>query len=187
MRCSPRQKPTDKQILLDTEEQVLRESECTRAKLNQAGQTLRMTRSYSKWTLLWFMWTVLILMVGILPLSNFVGHSHWQYIKWVPTQEQLQSPLIVLDLFTDVLANILLFVPFGFLYIIRLQGRKGSYATAFILALILSGGIELYQVYCHNRSTSLLDLIDNVVGALLGMHLALKWSQKERQGELAVS
>jgi glycopeptide antibiotics resistance protein len=143
--------------------------------------------SYSKWTHLWIGWTVFILMVGVLPLSNFVGHSHWQYIKWVPTQEQLESPLIVLDLFTDVVANILLFVPFGFLYIIRLQGRKGSYATVLLLALILSGGIELYQVYCHNRSTSLLDLIDNVAGALLGMHLALKWSEKEQHGELAVS
>ncbi|MET0515167.1 MAG: VanZ family protein [Nitrospiraceae bacterium] len=146
-----------------------------------------MTRFYPKRTHLWIAWTIFILMVGVLPLSNFVGHSHWQYIKWVPTQEQLESPPIVLDLFADVVANILLFVPFGFLYTIRLQGRKGSYAAVFVLALILSGGIELYQVYCHNRSTSLLDLIDNVAGALLGMHLALKWSEKERHGELAVS
>jgi NADH:ubiquinone oxidoreductase subunit 5 (subunit L)/multisubunit Na+/H+ antiporter MnhA subunit len=38
------------------------------------------------------LWIVLILMVGVLPLSNFVGHSHWEYIKWVPTAEDLRSP-----------------------------------------------------------------------------------------------
>lgn len=129
-----------------------------------------------------------MLMVGILPLSNFVGHSHWQYIKWVPTQEQLQSPLIVLDLSIDSVANVLLFLPFGFLYVIRLRGeRSSSYLSVLVLAMLLSGGIEFYQVYCHNRSTSLLDFIDNVAGALLGMYLALKLRDKEEQRELAVS
>ena len=37
------------------------------------------------------------------------------------------------------------------------------------MAFALSFSIEYYQVYCHNRSTSLLDLLDNVLGAYLGM------------------
>ena len=46
------------------------------------------------------LWVVFTLMVGILPLSNFVGHSHWEYIKWVPipTVEDLRSPQYLLDI-----------------------------------------------------------------------------------------
>lgn len=119
-------------------------------------------------------WTVLILMVGMLPLSNFVGHSHWEYIKWIPTAEQLQSPLIVLDLAIDVIANIVLFIPFGFFYAGRSPARAFSPLALIVMALLLSCGIELYQVYCHNRSTSLVDIIDNVLGAYLGLLLGAR-------------
>ena len=115
-----------------------------------------------------------ILLVGILPLSNFVGHSHWQYINWVPTAEQLRSPLIVLDLLVDMVSNILLFVPFGFCYAARTHERSPSTATLLLLALCVSCGIELYQVYCHNRNTSLLDVVDNVAGAYVGLRLG-RW------------
>src|SRR5512145_356243 len=117
-------------------------------------------------------------MAGVLPLSNFVGHSHWEYIKWVPTVEQLQSPLIVLDLALDVLANILLFMPFGLFYAGRSQAKHFSLLAPITIALTLSCGIELYQVYCHNRSTSLLDILNNVFGAYLGLRLGARWFEK---------
>jgi len=108
--------------------------------------------------------------VGILPLHNFVGHAHWQYIRWVPTPDQLNSPAILLDLGIDAVANILLFLPFGLLYSLRgLDGRAPSPVHLVLMAFALSFSIEYYQVYCHNRSTSLLDLLDNVLGAYLGM------------------
>ena len=55
------------------------------------------------------LWIVLILMVGGLPLSNFVGHSHWEYIKWVPAAEDLRSPKYLIDIFSDIVGNIALF------------------------------------------------------------------------------
>ncbi len=131
-----------------------------------------MSLIYSRASILWYAWSVLILLVGILPLHNFVGHAHWQYIRWVPTPDQLSSPAILLDLGIDAVANILLFVPFGFLCTLR--GRVDtaySPRLVLLLAFTLSFGIEYYQVYCHNRSTSLLDLLDNVLGAYLGMRL----------------
>jgi hypothetical protein len=67
---------------------------------------------------------MLIVLVGILPLHNFVGHAHWQYIRWVPTPDQLSSPAILLDLGIDAVANILLFLPFGLLYTLRGLGGK---------------------------------------------------------------
>ena len=110
------------------------------------------------------------MLVGILPLHNFVGHAHWQYIRWVPTPDQLSSPAILLDLGIDAVANILLFLPFGLLYTLRgLGGKTFSPGHLVLMAFALSFSIEYYQVYCHNRSTSLLDLLDNVLGAYIGM------------------
>jgi glycopeptide antibiotics resistance protein len=136
------------------------------------------TLAPSKWLVLWISWTIVILMAGVLPLSNFVGHSHWEYIKWIPTIEQLQSPLIVLDLTLDVAANILLFVPFGLFYAGRAQTKHFSLLAPILLALTLSCALELYQVYCHNRSTSLLDILNNVFGAYLGLRLGARWFEK---------
>lgn len=137
-----------------------------------------MTLLRSKWSVLWMAWTIVILMVGVLPLSNFVGHSHWEYIKWVPTAEQLRSPYIVLDLTLDVIANILLFAPFGFSYAGRSQEKQVSPFTLITLAFLVSCSIELYQVYCHNRSTSLLDILDNVFGAYLGFRLGARFFER---------
>jgi glycopeptide antibiotics resistance protein len=130
----------------------------------------------SKWPVLLAAWTIVILMVGILPLNNFVGHSHWEYIKWVPTADQLQSPFIVLELTIDALANILLFFPFGFSFACR--EKRPTFATVVLAALLLSCSIELYQVYCHNRSTSLLDILDNVFGAYLGFRLGARFFER---------
>ena len=124
----------------------------------------------SRASFLWYAWSILILLIGILPLHNFVGHAHWQYIRWVPTPDQLQSPAILLDLGIDAVANVLLFVPFGLLCTLRGRAdRPFSPHLLMLMAFALSFSIEYYQVYCHNRSTSLLDLLDNVLGAYLGM------------------
>ena len=60
------------------------------------------------------LWIVLILLVGLLPLGNFVGHSHCEYIKWVPTAEDLRSPTYLLDIFSDIAGNAGLFFPLGY-------------------------------------------------------------------------
>lgn len=134
----------------------------------------------SRVSILWYAWSILILLVGILPLHNFVGHAHWQYIRWVPTPDQLSSPAVLLDLGIDAAANILLFLPFGLLYTLRgLGGKSFSPGLLMLMAFTLSFGIEYYQVYCHNRSTSLLDLLDNVLGAYIGMRLGEMYLRKK--------
>lgn len=136
---------------------------------------------------LWCAWSILILLVGILPLHNFVGHAHWQYIRWVPTPDQLSSPAVLLDLGLDAIANIILFLPFGLLYALRgLEGRSISRGRLMLMAFTLSFGIEYYQVYCHNRSTSLLDLLDNVLGAYIGMRVGEAYVRK-KAGAAALS
>jgi len=138
----------------------------------------------SRASVLWFAWSIVILLVGILPLHNFVGHAHWQYIRWVPTPDQLASPAVLLDLGLDAVANIILFVPFGLLYTLRGDADKPfSPGLLMLMAFTLSFGIEYYQVYCHNRSTSLLDLLDNVLGAYIGMKLGEGYLRKAARVE----
>jgi glycopeptide antibiotics resistance protein len=119
------------------------------------------------------LWILLILLVGILPLKNFVGHSHWEYIKWVPTAEDLHSPTYLLDIFSDIVGNTVLFFPLGY-FLSRLL-TSSSPSRQWLLAAGIAGplslGIEFYQVYCHSRFPSIFDVITNVTGALIGVHV----------------
>ena len=121
------------------------------------------------------LWIVLILVVGILPMGNFVGHSHWEYIKWVPTAEDLRSPKYLIDIFSDIVGNTVLFFPLGY-FLSRLL-TSSSRARRLLLAAGIGGtlslGIEFYQVYCHNRFPSIFDVITNVTGTLMGVHFSL--------------
>ena len=114
-------------------------------------------------------WTATILMFGILPLSDYVGHSHWQYIKWVPALDDLPSPLYLLDIGSDVVANTMLFVPFGYLLAFsRGEQTQKHFLLIGGVAAVLSCGIEFFQVYCHSRFPSVLDVVANVTGSLIG-------------------
>ena len=121
------------------------------------------------------LWIVLILMVGILPLRNFVGHSHWEYIKWVPTAEDLRSPKYLIDIFSDIVGNTALFFPFG--YFLSRPLTSSSPSRQLLLAAGIGGtlslGIEFYQVYCHNRFPSIFDVVTNVTGTLIGVHFSI--------------
>jgi branched-subunit amino acid transport protein len=78
----------------------------------------------------------------------------------------------------DIVVNILGFVPLGFFCFIWLGGTgRGSVSiiTASIFAsVIVSAAIELTQAFLPTRSSSLRDLICNVVGGAVGVVLALK-------------
>ncbi len=121
------------------------------------------------------LWIVLIVMVGVLPLRNFVGHSHWEYIKWVPTVEDLRSPKYLIDIFSDIVGNTALFFPLGY-FLSRLLTSSSPSRQLLVAAGIggtLSLGIEFYQVYCHYRFPSVFDVITNVTGTVIGVRFSL--------------
>lgn len=66
----------------------------------------------------------------------------------------------------DTVNNLLLFVPFGAVVGVGLRKR------AVVLALCLSALVESAQVFIPGRFSSALDLLLNVLGALLGVFLA---------------
>jgi VanZ family protein len=82
----------------------------------------------------------------------------------------------------DVYSNILFFMPWGFLLAIRRAGRGSTWWFALALAMVsgacLSGAVEFVQLFSPERSPSVVDLITNtfgsVVGALIGWPLA-RW------------
>ena len=66
-----------------------------------------------------------------------------------------------------MIANIILFLPIGFLY--RLTG--GERLPALVLGAALSGGIETTQLFMPARTASFIDFTDNSLGAWLGAAL----------------
>ena len=57
------------------------------------------------------LWALFIVLVGTFPLTNFVGHSHWEYIQWLPTADNFRSRRFLFD----IVANMALFLPLGYL------------------------------------------------------------------------
>lgn len=78
-------------------------------------------------------------------------------------------------LLRDTVVNISIYVPLGFVAHLAFGKVRLPGFTLYgpvVLATLLSGVVELLQLYTPNRDTSLLDLITNVAGAALGVALA---------------
>jgi glycopeptide antibiotics resistance protein len=121
------------------------------------------------WSLLWAVARILaalalVLLATTWPISDFQDHPHWFRVEWIPFSEY-QRPF-------DVVANVLLFVPFG--------AAAGASSTdprrvrlVMSAALVLALGVELSQVYTHNRIATTTDVVTNTAGAWLGARWAI--------------
>ena len=70
---------------------------------------------------------------------------------------------------SDLVMNVLMFVPFGFVYqLTRPRGAPPDWPRVVVLGAALSGTIETLQLFEPTRYTSLLDLATNTAGAALG-------------------
>jgi VanZ family protein len=85
----------------------------------------------------------------------------------------------------DIFVNVFGFLPFGILVAELLKTKPGGRSTfRMIFLLILAGGvfslcIEIVQGFLPNRSSSLLDVIANVLGTLIGGGLFFGFSREE--------
>lgn len=119
------------------------------------------------WTTLWVLWVVVILVLTTMPWSNYVGHSHWDQVRWIPFWNR---PLALSDIF----GNVLLFIPFGYLQgrVLRSMPEKSVWIRPMVMALTVSTAVECFQVYCHNRTASTTDISTNLLGTVLGIWLS---------------
>jgi glycopeptide antibiotics resistance protein len=117
--------------------------------------------------ILWIAWTLVVIAITVLPFENFVGHAHWDMVRWIPFYDHPIAPI-------DIIANMGMFVPFGYLLKRALSFRTGRHAwlVTLLSAASISLGVEVYQVFCHNRVPSTTDISTNILGAIIGVVLS---------------
>ena len=73
------------------------------------------------------------------------------------------------DFFRQVLLNVIMTMPFGFLFPLT-NGKRAKFGVAVFFCFLMSLGIELLQPF-FDRSSDITDLITNVIGGALGYGL----------------
>jgi glycopeptide antibiotics resistance protein len=121
---------------------------------------------------LFWLWLAILSLAPIFsPWSDFVGHPHWDNIRWIPFQDFSFSPRMLKDVF----GNLVWFMMFGVLLYHRLNDNSAPLRTIAIVTLIAGGislSIEFFQVFTHNRIPSTTDVLCDTIGAGLGGYLA---------------
>jgi glycopeptide antibiotics resistance protein len=95
--------------------------------------------------------------IGVITLApfHFELPAHWRVITY--------------GHWFDGIANVLLFLPLGFLYPLTRANRNAvSPLRVFLLGLVLSTAIETTQLFEHERFTSVIDAVTNAAGAGIG-------------------
>lgn len=78
----------------------------------------------------------------------------------------------------DLVMNVLMFVPFGFVHqLTRPRGAPADWGRVLLLGAGLSATIETAQLFAPDRYSSLLDVATNTAGALLGAALFARMSR----------
>jgi VanZ family protein len=97
----------------------------------------------------------------------------------------LQTPYLHLGLGSraDWVANILLYIPLGFLATGWLAGASRSRGVAagivvFVLCVLLAVGVEFAQLYFPPRTVSLNDIVAEIIGSVLGIALWLSAGER---------
>ena len=125
---------------------------------------------------LFLVWTAVIVGATTLPWSDYVGHPHWDHVQWIPFLDYSSTP-------TDVALNILLFVPFGFLFMWAGYPSAKRSVSAVLMSAALSISVEFFQVFCHNRIPSATDVVTNVIGAAAGVFLCWRGDFLSREAK----
>ncbi|NOX38918.1 MAG: VanZ family protein [Calditrichaeota bacterium] len=105
---------------------------------------------------------------GFQDLPNLI-----RQIEWFP----YHSTRVDISL-TDIVGNILLFVPFGFLLytLLNQMGMAYPFGLTLLCGAALSFSIEFVQLFIKARNTAPHDLINNTLGTALGALVAMIYS-----------
>lgn len=102
--------------------------------------------------------------------------TNWQKINWVPYVHIFWGGRIV-D--RDVLQNVALYMPFGYCFVKSFPTeRRSRFFLVGIFACTLSLVTEAAQVFQPERFPSATDVVNNILGALVGAGLGRWWKQR---------
>ena len=116
-------------------------------------------------------WSALIV-AGTVPWADFVGHTHWQKVQWIP----FSSPPVRVR---DIVGNVAFYFPFGYFLMTAFPSRARVW-HAVLLGGALSFILEWSQLYSHWRFPSVQDLLCNIVGSSAGAITASLYSSQKR-------
>lgn len=112
------------------------------------------------------------LFIAYASLSPFAG---WRN-QGLEFSAVLAMPLAMTYTAFDALANLLSYLPLGFLIAVSLRTRFGAVTSALFglcLGMLLSASMEYLQMYLPTRISSNTDLLSNSIGTLCGALLAV--------------
>lgn len=120
------------------------------------------------------LWIAVILAV-VVPWAAWQDHPHWEGVNWIPFSAEIADVKL-----RDAFANLVLYVPFGYLLVAHhVRGRAGI-VSAVAGAVVLSLATEYSQVYGHGRYPSMTDVFMNGLGGLVGSVFARRRSARAR-------
>jgi len=115
-------------------------------------------------------WPLALLFAGLVVYASFYPFTGWRFQGVVPWAF-LQAPLPQYWTGFDVVANLVGYMPLGFLLalaMLRSNWRRTAWPFAVVLSALLSLLVEALQNYLPMRVPSNLDFFLNVSGATLG-------------------
>ena len=114
---------------------------------------------------------VILLYAGLIAYASFFPLTGW-YLPEEPLWRFLQWPHPGRISGADAVSNVLAYVPLGFLLIARTQAMGLPSAAGMALTLLagfcLSLGVESLQQFLPSRTPSIIDLLANSIGTLVG-------------------
>lgn len=108
---------------------------------------------------IWLFWFLLVWILSF-PWIGFTTEPQWPRVNWVP----FASPA---DRFRDIAANILWFVPFGYI-VTRRHLNLRRVGLVVLLAAAVSVSAEATQLFSLRRYPSATDVTAAILGALAG-------------------
>src|SRR5690348_10032341 len=104
---------------------------------------------------LWVWWIPIVWAISF-PWTGLVSTPQWDRVHPIPFTDPADRP-------RDFVANILLFVPFGYSY-----GRRGPAWKAVMIAAAVSVSAEATQLFSVTRFPSATDVTAALAGSVLG-------------------
>jgi glycopeptide antibiotics resistance protein len=123
------------------------------------------------WLLLW----IAFILVITVPWYALDPDPRFYRIRWIPFLSRPRS-------IRDILLNVGLYVPFGYLLLRQLAGKPHSVWKVVAAALALSSLSEASQLFSRGRFPSSTDLVTNGAGAWLGALWARSRQRRFRGG-----